>query len=77
MSAPTEAMAIAAIEGISERLHKANAIASLIRVAGKEASDYALENAAWAIEGLLDEVHELATGESSVDSWNGNRSVPA
>jgi len=75
MSTPTEVAAIDAIDGISERLHKANAIASLIRVAGKEASDYALENAAWAIEGLLDEVHALAIGESSVDSWNGSRLI--
>ena len=59
-----ENLTIDRIDAINERLHKANGIVGMIRVSNHQASEYAIEHAAWAVEGLLDEIETIINGKA-------------
>ena len=51
------------VDAINERLYKAGGIAALLRTSEGNATEDAITNSAWTIEGLLEEVHTLVNGD--------------
>ena len=58
-----ETLPLDMVDAINERLHKASGIVDLIRVSNGQASEATIEHSAWAVEGLLNEIHAIVNGE--------------
>ncbi|WP_158881465.1 hypothetical protein [Rhodanobacter sp. L36] len=61
-------MSVDLADAITDRLNKAQGIAAMMRVAKLEhVTPFAIENSAWAIEGLLVEAGALVSGKENLN----------